>query len=337
MLRFEWPWALLLLLGLPLLARWKGARSPAVLFNRVAPGMPQSRRQRWLRLPAHLRFAALALLILAMSGPRLRARHIREISQTIGVQMVVDCSGSMLARDMEDKGGKRARIDVVRDVSRAFAFGGWGFGGRINDMLGLVAFAEEAVTLCPLTLAHETLWPAIEGIRVGSAADGTAIGDAVAVAAARFRTAEIAAQQVFKSKAIILITDGENNSGKRSPQEAARLAQQWGVRIYAIAIRPGEFSVQRTGQKAGQSAGQNGGAMETLEAMAAATGGIARTAGNGAGLRDIYAEIDGLERAEHAADYWSGGRELIYLLLAGALLLVAAEGALAQTWLRRLP
>src|SRR5712692_451371 len=99
--RFEWPWALLLLLAIPWIARRTRRRNaPALGFNRVCAGVPRSRRERWLRLPALLRTVAIALLILALAGPRLSGRRVRDVSRTIGLQLVVDCSGSMNARDM---------------------------------------------------------------------------------------------------------------------------------------------------------------------------------------------------------------------------------------------
>jgi len=274
-----------------------------------------------------LRAGAIVLLIVALAGPRLSGRRVRDVSKTIGLQLVVDCSGSMDARDMEYAGRKMSRLDVVREVSRAFVFGDAEMPGRTDDMIGVIGFAEEPVTLCPLTLAHENLRPVIAGLHIGANADGTAIGDAVAVAAARIRQAETSAGEPFKSKALILITDGENNSGTRTPEEAAQLAQQWGVRIYAIGIRPGPSKLYSA----------NDPAQRGIEAVANATGGIARMVSDGAALREVYREIDQLERSDRQSRHFSGGWEFIYGLLAGVLALLAAEVMVSQTWLRRIP
>jgi Ca-activated chloride channel family protein len=331
--QFDWPWALAALALLPLLARHyrrRAARAPALRFTRGAGAMdmPRTLRQRWMHLPAALRMAALALLIVALAGPRLSGRRVREINRTTGVQLVVDCSGSMLARDLVFRGKPAARIDVVRELSRDFVFGdGQGLKGRPMDMIGVIAFAEEPVTLCPLTLTHESLRPVLDGVRVGSGADGTAIGDAVAVAAARFHQAETSAGQKFKSREIILLTDGDNNSGTHTVGDAARLAAEWGVRVYAIGIQPGSSKEDR-----GKSQG-----MVALDGLAAATGGKAHLVGDGEALRAVYEDIDRLEKSDVATVKFTGGRELMDALVLVAMGLLVTEVVLGQTWLRRLP
>jgi Ca-activated chloride channel family protein len=331
--RFDWPWLLIALALLPLLARYRRQRAkstPALGFTRGENGapLPRTRRQRWLRLPANLRLAAMALLIVALAGPRLSGRRVREINRTTGLQLVVDCSGSMLARDMVFRGKPAARIDVVRELSRDFVFGdGVALKGRPLDMIGVIAFAEEPVTLCPLTLAHESLRPVLDGVRVGSGADGTAIGDAVAVAAARFHQAETIAAQKFKSTAIILLTDGDNNSGAHTVQDAGSLAAKWGVRVYTIAIKPGMRP----------RPDQIDPAMSALDGLADATGGKSRMVSDGEALRTVYEDIDRLEKSDIATARFTGGRELMYALVLAAMALLAAETVLAQTWLRRIP
>jgi Ca-activated chloride channel family protein len=283
-----------------------------------------SRRQRWLHLPRTLRLFAIVLLIVALAGPRLAGRHIRELSHTTGLQLVVDCSGSMLAKDMTFRGRTAARIDVVRDLSRDFIFGdGHGLRGRPMDMIGVIAFAEEPVTLCPLTIGHESLRPAVNAIRVGSNADGTAIGDAVAVAAARFHQAETSGGEKFKSTAIILLTDGDNNMGAHSVSDAAAIAAQWGVHVYAIAIRPGAVGADPS--------------MAGLQNLAEVTNGKAQLVSDGEALRSVYEQIDRLEKSDIETAKLTGGRELMYALATTALGLLIAGVVLSETWLRRLP
>jgi Ca-activated chloride channel family protein len=329
MLRFEWPWALLALPLLPLLARQnhrRRAAAPALGFTKVAQAavLPATRRQRWLNLPAQLRLAAAGMLAIAIAGPQWNPHRVHDITRTIGVQLLVDCSGSMARRDMEFDGKPVARIELVRRVSREFVFGDRrGLPGRPADMIGVIGFAVAPVTLCPLTLAHEQVRPALDGLRIAQDADGTAIGDAVAVAAARFRRAETTAAGQFKSKAIVLLTDGENNSGARSVAEGAKLARDWGVRVYAIGIRP-----PNRGQDPASS---------DLQKLADETNGLARMVQDANGLRAIYAEIDKLEKSDREVDRFSGGRELQYGLGGAALLLLALEIVLGQTWLRKIP
>ena len=329
--QFEFPYALLALLALPFFLRLarRSAISPAVRATRLAdPALiPQSARQRWAGLPRQLRIAALALLICALAGPRLSGRRVREISKTIGIQMVVDCSGSMNEADMLFEGKRRSRIDLVRELSKDFVLGnGADLKGRMEDTIGVIAFADYPTTLCPLMLPDQNMRPILERIGVAANADGTAIGDAVAVAAARFHHAETTASENFRSKAIVLLTDGENNSGKRSVAEAAALAKEWGVRIYAIAIRP-------TGRRLNRADP----AWDDLELLADASGGMARLVTDGSSLQTVYREIDKLERSDRQQAHFTGGWELIYALVAGGLVLLLAEVALAQTWLRRIP
>jgi Ca-activated chloride channel family protein len=331
--QFDWPWVLPALALLPFVnARWRrgSAAAPALRFTRAADGatLPPTLRQRFVQLPAALRIAALACLIVALAGPRLTGRRVREINRTTGLQLVVDCSGSMLARDMFFRGKPAARIDVVRELSRDFVFGdGYSLKGRPRDMIGVIAFGEEPWTLCPLTLSHDNLRPALGAIRVGSGADGTAIGDAVVVAAARLHDAESAAGRKFKSSAMVLLTDGDNNSGSYPVQAAGAIAQEWGVRVYAIAIRPG----------ARRDPNLFDPAMAALENLAEATGGKARLVGDGESLRDFYEDIDRLEKTDVQNSTYSGGGELMLSLALLATALLATEVVLSQTWLRRLP
>ena len=242
------------------------------------------------------------------------------MSKTIGIQMVVDCSGSMNETDMLFEGKRRSRIDLVRELSKEFVLGnGADLKGRMNDTIGVIAFADFPTTLCPLMPPDRNMRSILERIGVSANADGTAIGDAVAVAAARFHHAESTASESFRSKAIVLLTDGENNSGKRTVAEAAALAKEWGVRIYAIAIRP-----------TGRQPNRADPAWDDLELLADASGGLARLVTSGSSLQTVYREIDKLERSDRQRVHFSGGWELIYALAAAGLLLLLAEITLTQ-------
>jgi Ca-activated chloride channel family protein len=329
--QFEFPALLLLLLALPLLTRKRrrATQSSALrITGAVEPArVPQSARQRWAGLPRQLRVAALALLVCALAGPRLNGRRVREISKTIGIQMVVDCSGSMNEADMLFEGKLRSRVDMVRQLSKEFVLGnGADLKGRMNDTIGVIAFADYTTTLCPLMTPDENMRPILDRIGISANADGTAIGDAVAVAAARFHQTEVTAAESFRSKAIVLLTDGENNSGKHSVAQAAALAKEWGVRIYAIAIRP-----------AGRRPGRADPAWDALDLLANTSGGLARLVTDGSSLQTVYKEIDKLERSDRQQVHFSGGWELIYALVALSIALLLAEVALTHTWLRRIP
>jgi Ca-activated chloride channel family protein len=325
---FEWPWALAALLFLPLLA-WRQRRlnPPALVFNRTA-ALPRSPRQKFLRLPAALRLVALALLIVAAARPQLGAKPFRDISKSIAIQVLIDRSSSMRHTDFLYGRGAATRLDVVKTLSLQFIFGNRrDLPGRPSDMIGLIEFAGDPITLSPLTLSHDHLSSLINNIRPASGdEDGTAIGDAVALAAARFKEAETAAGGQLKSKVIVLLTDGQNNMGARSPAQAAALAKQWGVRVYAIGIRPGVAD------------GRYDRMIETgLDELGEETGGLSRMVESGAALVDVYKEIDRLEPSEVMAARYTGGTAWFAALALAALCLVAAEAAISQTWLRRAP
>jgi Ca-activated chloride channel family protein len=327
------PWVLAALPLLLLLAwryRPRSRSRAAVPFPKTINvlRLPRSRRQRWMRLPATLRILALAILVVALARPQWGARSVRDISRSIGIQMLIDRSGSMTALDMMYNGTRRTRLEIVKRVSEQFIFGNGGdLKGRPSDMIGLISFAVFPSTLCPLTLAHDHLRPILRTMRVADGIEnGTAIGDAVALAAARFQATESEAAGQFKSKVIILLTDGENNSGARTVAEAADLARQWGVRIYAIAIRPqGARDEYEQMVEFG------------IRSLAKQTNGAAFTVRDGSELRAIYARIDELERNEVKVTRLTEGSDGFTLLACSGLGLLLAEALLAQTWLRRIP
>jgi Ca-activated chloride channel family protein len=330
--QFEWPWVLLALLAMPVVAvrywqQWR--RRPAVRIPR-APGVriPRTVRQDFVHLPAFLRIAVLAILIVALARPHWGARRVRDITRSIGIQMLLDHSGSMESKDLLFEGASHTRLDVVKILTIDFIFGnGHELKGRPSDMAGLIAFAATPETLCPLTLTHEQFTPLLRSLEPARGLNnGTAIGDAVALAAARFAKAESEAGGQFKSKVIILLTDGENNCGARTVDEAAELARKWGVRVYAIGIRPGNPDARYDNY-----------VRYGLDTLARQTGGISRVVRDGAGLQAIYGEIDRLERSEINVTRFVEKYDLFRILALAALALLAAEVALGQMWLRRVP
>jgi len=327
---FRWPWVLMAMIALPYLG-WRlrkfRHRTPAILFPGVLDEVPRSRRERWIQLPNILRLIALACLIAAGAGPAWDQRPSRQVAKSIGIQILVDRSSSMASDDMIYEGREQTRLDVVKRISHDFIFGaGRELRGRPSDMIGLIAFAADPVTLCPLTLSHELLQPALNSLRtVTGEQDGTDIGDAVALAAARFKLAEQERSGGLQSKVVILLTDGENNLGARSVVEAAELAHQWGVRIYTITIRP----------SAKDAPGDQ--AVGAMELLSLETNGASRVASDGEALRSIYSEINRLEKSDVDVVKFGGDSEVFTVLVMAALGLLMAEMVLGQTWLRRIP
>jgi Ca-activated chloride channel family protein len=324
---FKWPWVLIGGVLLPYVFWRFRYRAPAVLFPGVAGDTPRSARQRWIKLPSILRFLSLLLLIIAGAGPAWDQKPTREIASSIGIQILLDRSSSMEIKDMLYEGRRQSRLDVVKRISHDFIFGnGHDLPGRPSDMIGLIAFAADPITLCPLTLTHDLLQPALVSVRAAEGdEDGTAIGDAVSLAAARFELTEREHGGHLKSKVIILLTDGENNLGSRSVSEAATLAQQWGVRVYAIAIRPIE-----EGESAQVEMGE-------LELLSLETSGIARVATDGSALRAIYSDIARLERTDVSVMKMETNWRIFSILVFAVFAILAAEVFLNQTWLRRIP
>ncbi len=253
---FGSPLAFLLLLLLPvLLLRQRSKRRDAVRFS--STDLPRasgsSLRARLRNLPFFLRLLVLLLLIFALARPQQGLEKIQDISKGIAIEMVVDRSSSM-GSEFAYQGSNMTRLDAVKKIFAGFVLGnGSSLQGRPDDLIGMVRFARFADTVCPLTLAHGPLKKFLETVKLVDRRDedGTAIGDAVSLAAARLRTAEKELRKAgkdqagyrIKSKIIILLTDGENNMGKYSPEQAASLAKKWGIKIYAIGVG-GEQTMQ---------------------------------------------------------------------------------------------
>src|SRR5437763_6075870 len=221
-LQFVTPWALLLLLGLPLWWLWRRRhRPPAIVFSRVTvlERGPHAGRGVTVFLFV-LRNLLLAGAIIALARPRSGARAENVTSQGINIVLAIDLSSSMLAQDFQPQN----RIEVAKDVVKKF------IAARGSDRIGVVAFAAEALTQVPLTTDYPVVNAAVDNLAPGQLEDGTAIGTAIATAANRLRTAP------GRSKVIILLTDGVNNRGAIDPRTAAQAAGQFRIKIYTIGV-----------------------------------------------------------------------------------------------------
>ncbi len=224
-MHFASPWALLGLLLIPVLVwrivRSRGSDAGAVGFSDTRALQTRLRVRPWLsRTVPWVRLAAYVLLILALARPQTMAAVGKETTEGIDIMLTMDISGSMLAEDFEPKN----RFTVAKETLERFAL------QTTNDRLGLVIFAGQAFTQCPLTLDNEMVAELVRQVEQGIIQDGTAIGMAIATAAHRLRASKA------KSRLIILMTDGVNNSGKIDPITAAKAAAALGVKIYAIGV-----------------------------------------------------------------------------------------------------
>jgi Ca-activated chloride channel family protein len=251
-MRFASPWAFLVLVMLPVVLLYlsRRGRGGSLLFSSVASAQRagQSLRRRLAGLPVAVRTLALVLLVIALARPQMGREKVKDVTKGVAIQMVIDRSGSMGA-EMDYRGRRLNRLEVVKGVFEEFLVGNdETLRGRPNDLVGMISFARYADTMAPLTLGHGALLRFLESVQLvqRKSEDGTAIGDALALAAARLRTAEEdltrfasesgGKEYEIKSKIIILLTDGQNNFGRRTPLEAADLAAEWGIKVYAIGV-----------------------------------------------------------------------------------------------------
>lgn len=351
-MHYEAPLAFLALLLIPLvvlLYYWRRGRG-SVKFSTTdhARRVRKSLRVRLMALPLWLRVLTLACLAVALARPQEGKERVRDVSKGIAIQMVVDRSGSM-AEEMEYGDERQNRLEAVKRVFGEFVAGNDDeLSGRPNDLIGMICFARYPDTVCPLTLAHGAVSEFIENVKLvrRRSEDGTAIGDALALAAARLQTAEEdlkrqlkdqEKQFELKSKIIILLTDGQNNAGKRTPQQAAELAKEWGIKIYTIGV--GAEGLARRDDFFGSFLFRAGQGVDeaTLKSIADTTGGAFRMAENAASLRAIYEEIDELERSEIESVRFLDYKERFQPLAFVALGLLLIEVALGCTAFRRLP
>ncbi len=367
--RFETPWVLAALLAVPVVGVVMARRAGgAVLFSdvRLIAGLSRGWRVRLRWVPAALRLVALALLIVAVARPQKRAGSIPSLTEGIAIQLVVDRSGSMAepfnesAAEAARRGegaGQLTKLDAVKRLIRQFVLGdGHEMQGRRNDLLGLVTFARYADTACPLARSPEILVQLAEQTRVanGRAEDGTAIGDGLALAAARLKaigeTAGRSAEKggkdaaasestggvVVRGRVVILLTDGQNNAGDVDPMQAAELAKSWGLRVYTIGLEGAPPA--RDGDPFANLRRSMGGVdEESLRRIAEMTGGKYFSASDSEALREVYATIDKIEKSKLSSPETSLYAELFPSLAMSGLLAFVAELVLSSTVLRRLP
>lgn len=349
--RLEFPWALALLVIPFVMLLIRPRRKPAAVFpiEPMNARLPRSLRQRLLWLPRLARVAAVTLIILAIARPQLGEGKVLTSSDAVAIQLVVDRSGSM-GLPMELDGRELSRLDVVKSVLRSFLLGdGKGMTGRASDLIGLVQFARYADTSCPLVRDHKALQQLVDSVPLARQRyeDGTAIGDGLALAAARLRTAEQDLQSRhselskedfrIKSKVIILLTDGDNNAGEHDPLESAKLAADWGIKVYTIGIGSDAYQIMHTpfgDQRIPIRADVD---EKTLNRIAETTGGRYFRARDGQALQDVYSEIDRLEKTSVKTLSFMDYKELFMPLAAAAAVFLAVELMLAGTLLRRTP
>ncbi len=332
---FAHPYFLLLLLLLPLLAWLKGGRSapPAFVYSSVqlVRGMQNIHRSRAGGFLNSLRWLALALFIVALAQPRFTKSTTEVKASGVDIVVALDMSGSMVSEDFEVRGERVNRFNMARTVLKGF------IDKRPNDRIGMVLFASQAFIGTPLTLDHDFLHENLDRLEIGAIEqNSTAIGDGLGAAVNRLRDLKA------KSKIVILMTDGVNNSGKLEPLLAAEAAASLKVKVYTVGIGMRGQAPMPAGRN--PFTGQMQYRMmpvdvdeETLQKIADKTGGKYYRADNAEKFKQIYDEIDKLEKTEASVKKYTQFNELFPWFIAAGLALLLVEQVLGQTAFRRLP
>ncbi len=317
---------------------WARSDGGRVLFSsfRLLPQGGTTWRMRLAFVPPLLVSLSVVALAVALAGPRAADRQTRVKKQGIALMMVIDVSGSMQALDLSDKDRERTRLDAVKEVLADFVKGGRGLPGRPDDLIGIVSFAGYADTRCPLTLDHENLLLAASQLQLATKAeeDGTAIGDGLGLALERLR------ESTAKSKVAILLTDGVNNRGETSPQQAAELAATIGAKVFTVGAGTNGMAPVRVTDPLGRSFLQRMPVEideKMLQTIADKTGGRYYRATDAEALERVYREIDSLARSEFIEQRYRQYHEYYRHALGLGLLLAALSFLLSATLLRRLP
>lgn len=330
MYRFADPYILYLLMIIPVLVYFhfnrRKPRSATLQYSdlKIVKSVGKSRWSRYRHFLFGLRMLAFILFIIAMARPQSGSKEEEITTEGIDIILALDISGSMRAEDFKPKN----RLEVAKLVAKDFV------ESRTNDRIGMVVFAGESYTQCPLTMDYGVLLNFIEAVEIGMVADGTAIGMALANAVNRLRDSKA------KSKVIILLTDGRNNAGELHPLTAAQIAEAMGVRIYTVgagsrgtALYPIDDPIlgkryQRMKVEIDE---------ELLQRIAQMTGGKYFRAVDRKSLEDVFLEIGELEKTKIEVKEFTRYQELFLIYLALGLILFGIEIVLANTKFRKIP
>lgn len=330
-------WAFWLILPLLMVLTWtlwqKKKKTPTLQFGSVAllKSVTPTLRTRLMNVPNVLRALALVFAILALARPQTANTKIKKNVDGIDIVICLDISDSMLIEDMTPLN----RLEAAKDTIKHF------IEGRSSDRIGLVIFAGESFTLVPPTLDYQLILQRVEEITTASGAkikDGTALGVAMANASGRLKDSQA------KSRVMIFMTDGENNSGTIAPETGLEIAKGYGIKVYSIGIGkdgPTKIPVYARdvfGQKIKTYQPFDSTVNEDLlNRMASETGGKFYRATNGDALKKIFKDIDSLEKTKIDVNKYTNYTEQFPPYLVTALILYLIALLLGKSWLRRVP
>ena len=328
---FAHPWIRLGLVLVPLMVAWylwRDRKQEAALQHSdisLFDGVKQSLRVRLRWLPYALRVVAVGAAVVALARPQSSDSWSQSNTEGIDIVLSLDVSNSMHFEDFRPD-----RLEASKEVASQFV------AGRPNDNIGLVLFGSESYTMCPMTSDHAVVANMINSVAFDLIDGGsTAIGDGLVTAVNRIRSGQA------KSKVIILLTDGSNNSGDVSPKDAAQVAQAMGVRLYTIGVgSKGEFETTVGYDPFGRPVRQKVKAdidEETLKTMAQFTGGRYFRATNKSSLATIFDEIDKMEKTKMSVREFSRKEEEFLPFALAAIALLLLHVILRNTVLRNIP
>ncbi len=269
------------------------------------------------------RIIALSLMIIALARPQSTNRWQSVTSEGIDIVMAMDISGSMRAMDL-----KPNRLEAAKEMGIEFV------NSRPNDRFGLVVFASESFTQCPLTTDRAVVTNFMNDLKFGMVEDGTAIGMGLATAVNRLKDSKA------KSKVIILLTDGVNNSGEIGPVTAAELAEKFGIRVYTIGVGSegtapypvqdmfGNTVIQKIPVEIDEA---------VLKKIAVLTGGQYFRATDNNKLKEIYQQIDQMEKTQLDVKQFSKRKDEYFTLLLAAMFFIGLEAILRYSVFKTIP
>ena len=325
-MQFLNPYILLVACIVPLLLIYYipvGRRRATLIVSTTQGPAPRTLRYFLRHVPIVLRLLAISAMVIALARPVVVHHESETTTEGVDIVLAMDISGSMLARDFTPD-----RLSASKRLATEFV------AERTGDRLSVVAFAGEAFTQCPLTADQAAVGTMLSRLRSGVVEDGTAIGNGLATAINRLR------ESGAKSKVVVLLTDGVNNRGQISPIMAAEIARDLGIKVYTIGVG----SRDKAPMPAIDPFGNQTFVMadveideELLRNIASTTSGRYFRANDNEALRNIYQQINELEKSEVQVTHYTSYDELFGRWLLLALLLLALEFIVARVILNRLP
>lgn len=292
-----------------------------IISDAAAPGL-SSWKSSLRHLPFMFRLLAMSCIIMALARPQTKNDLQQTNGEGVDIVLCIDVSGSMTAQDFQPN-----RLEAAKAVAADFV------SRRTADRIGVVIFAGESFTQCPITTDHNVLLAAIDNIHNGLLEDGTAIGSGLGTSVDRLRTSK------SKSKIIILLTDGENNGGLIDPKTAKEIAKTFGIKVYTIGVGTEGYAQQPVNTALGVQIQTTKVTIDEklLQEIAAETGGRYFRAKDNDGLSKIYTEIDNLEKSKVEISTLSRYTEKFFPFVIAALAFLLLEMLFRYTIFRKFP